>query len=634
MNRLPEKLFGRPLRTDEEHLEEIGPLSGVPVLGLDALASASYGPEAALTAMLALGSIAATQIIPITATILALLVFLFISYHQTIAAYPSGGGSFTVANENLGPAMGQLAASALCVDYILNAAVAISAGVGAMVSVVPPLLPYTLPLCLGVLALLTIANLRGVRSAGVLFMIPTYGFIACLATTILVGLARLLGSHPVDQAQTASAAKAGTTAAVSSWLWLRAFASGCTAMTGVEAVSNAVPLFRQPRVRLAQRTLLLIVLALGFLLMGVALLTQGFHIVATKPGAPGYQSVLSQIISAVAGRGVFYFLSMSAVLAVLGLSANTSFADFPRVCRVLATEGYLPPEFARRGSRLVYTAGILTLALITGVLLVIFGGVTDHLIPLFAVGAFLAFTMSQFGMVVHWRRSNDPGRMRKMLINGAGAMATSVVLVVIAVTKFREGAWLTVIVISGFVLLFRATRRYNQTMTELTSAEGELEVSDLTPPLVVIPLRRLDRVGRKALCFALTITREVHVVQVRADEMNTEELERKWQAVVQSPLEKINCARPKLHIVHSSYREFYGRFLTWLRKFSHQQSGRHIIVLIPELVHRRWYQFILNHRATRLKALLLLQGNSSISVMSTPWYASAKKQRGKEKSAA
>lgn len=633
MTRLREKLFGRPLRTDEEHVEQIGALSGVPVLGLDALASASYGPEAALTALIALGAASTAYILPITGTILALLFLLFISYHQTIAAYPNGGGSFTVAKENLGPVMGQVAASALCVDYMLNAAVAISAGVGAIVSVAPILLPYTLALCLGLLTLLTIANLRGVRSAGVLFMTPTYAFIFCLAATIVVGLARLLSGDAPVEAQPARAVQGGAAAAATTWLWLHAFSSGCTAMTGVEAVSNGVPLFREPRVRLAQRTLLLIVSALGALLGGVALLVRGFQIVATEPGAPGYESVLSQVISAVAGRGVFYFVSMSAVLAVLALSANTSFAGFPRVCRVLAEDGYLPPEFARRGDRLVYTAGILTLSLMTGALLVAFGGVTDHLIPLFAVGAFVAFTMSQLGMVAHWWRSKESGRTRRLLINAAGATGTALALVVIVTTKFREGAWVTVLVIIGFVVLFRATRRYNENLTALTSAEGELDVSNLTSPIVVIPMRRLDQVGRKALRFALTITSEVHVVQVRAEEMDTEELERNWGFIVQRPLERIGYSPPKLHILHSSYREFYGRFLTWLQKFSGQQAGRHIIVLIPELVHRRWYQFIINHRATRLKAMLLIEGTRSISVMSTPWYTSPRQNRERHRAA-
>ena len=282
----------------------------------------------------------------------------------------------------------------------------------------------------------------------------------------------------------------------------------------------------------------------------------------------------------------------------------------------------------------MYTAGILTLSGITAILLIAFGGVTDRLIPLFAVGAFLAFTMSQFGMVAHWRRSTEAGRTRRLVTNAVGGSATTFALIVIVVTKFREGAWLTVVVIVGFLVLFRATRRYNDNLKELTAAGGELDVSGLTPPIVVIPLRRLDQVGRKALRFALTVTSDVHVVQVRAEEMDTEELEQHWGTVVQQPLERVHRPIPRLHILHSSYREFYSRFLNWLREFSRRHENRHIIVLIPELVQRRWYQFLINHRVTRLKAMLLLEGNGSISVMSTPWYpASIKRPAAKDKAA-
>lgn len=615
-------LFGRPLRSDAEAEEQIGTLQGIPVLGLDALASASYGPEAALTILIVAGGAAPAHIVPVIAAVVGLLLLVYLSYRQTIEAYPNGGGSFTVAKENLGPTAGLLAAAALATDYILNAAVAISAGVGAIVSAVPMLLPYTLALGLAILTLLTIINLRGIRYAGLVFMAPTYAFAATLAVVIVYGVTKTLasGGSPVP-----APVHEAATSAVGLWLLVRAFSSGCTAMTGIEAVSNAVPLFREPAVRLARRTLTLIVILLTFLLAGLAVLVRAYGITATEPGQPGYQSVVSQAVAAVMGRGTFYYVTMTAVLMVLALSANTSFADFPRVCRVLAADAYLPPELARRGSRLVFTNGILVLALLAGLLLVFFGGVTDHLIPLFAIGALLAFTMSQFGMVARWRRSDEPGRDAKMTINAIGAFATATALVIVMVSKFTHGAWITTIVIPAFVLFFRRMKQYNERLAAATKSEGPLDVENLAPPIVVIPLRRLDQVGQKALRFALTMSPEVYVVQVQAEELDTEDLEARWRERVEEPVRHhLSTAPPHLVVIRSPYRRFFERFLAWLRQLTASRPDRHVIVLIPELVQRRWYQFVVSHRAMRLKARLLLEGGPQVSVMSTPWYPDMK----------
>src|SRR5713101_7122627 len=440
--RLVELLLGRPLRSDEEAVERIGVLTAIPVLGLDALASASYGPEAALTVLLPLGATATIWVRPITLAIVAVLTVVALSYAQTIPAYPNGGGSFTVAKENLGRTPGLLAAAALCTDYVLNVAVAISAGIGAICSAEPRLLPYTLPLCLGVLALLTIVNLRGVRESGLAFLLPTYLFVASLLFTFGLGAWKVVLAHGHPTPVVPPPRLPQAAAAASLWLLLRAFASGCTALTGVEAVSNAVPIFREPKVHRARRTLAAITAILMVLLLGISLLSQAYGIGATEPGKPGYQSVISQIVGAVTGRGWFYFVTMGAVFSVLTLSANTSFADFPRVWRLLALDEYLPPGFAHRGRRLVYSRGILSLAGIAAALLIAFGGITDRLIPLFAVGAFLAFTMSQLGMVMHWRRTGGPGARRSLVMNAAGALATSLTLVIIVASKFTEGAWL------------------------------------------------------------------------------------------------------------------------------------------------------------------------------------------------
>jgi amino acid transporter len=615
-------LFGKPLRSDAEAEEQIGPLQGIPVLGLDALASASYGPEAALTILLVSGAAASQQIVPVSVAIIGLLLIVYFSYRQTIAAYPNGGGSFTVAKENLGADAGLVAAAALAVDYILNAAVAISAGVGAIVSAIPTLLPYTLPLCLAVLVLLTLINLRGIRSAGLVFMAPTYLFVVSLGIVIGYGVLRTITSGGAPAAVTPPPPPHEVaTGAAGLWLLLRAFASGCTAMTGVEAVSNGVPLFRRPTEPLARRTLTAIVVILVLLLGGLATLVRAYAITATVPGEAGYQSVVSQVVSAVVGRGAFYYVTMTAVLMVLALSANTSFADFPRVCRVLAADRYLPPEFARRGSRLVFSNGILVLAVLAGLLLIVFGGITDHLIPLFAVGALLAFTMSQLGMVAHWRRSEEPGRRAKMIVNALGALSTTAALAVVVVSKFSHGAWITALVIPGFVLFFRRLKRYNETLAAAVHADGPLDVANLAPPIVVIPLRRLDQVARKALRFALTISPDVYVVQVMAEELDTDDLKARWREQVEDPVRRgLRETPPQLVLIRSPYRQFFERFLVWLRDLTGTRPDRQIVVLIPELVQRRWYQFVVSHRALRLKALLLLKGGPHVSVMSTPWY--------------
>ena len=608
--------------SDAEAEEQIGPAQGIPVLGLDALASASYGPEAALTILIVAGTAASFYIVHVSVALIALLLIVYFSYRQTIGAYPNGGGSFTVAKENLGPHAGLIAAAALAVDYILNAAVAISAGVGAIVSAIPALLPYTLLICLVVLVSLTIVNVRGIRSAGLVFMAPTYAFVVLLAVVLAVGLARTIASGgtptPVGPLPEPPA---GTASTVGLWLLMRSFASGCTAMTGVEAVSNAVPLFHKPTVKLAERTLTSIVFILVMLIGGLAVLVRAYGISATLPGETGYQSVISQVVVAVMGRGPFYYATMTAVLMVLAMSANTSFADFPRVCRVLAADHYLPPELARRGSRLVFTNGIIVLATLAGLLLIAFGGVTDHLIPLFAIGALLAFTMSQLGMVAHWRNSNERGRRPKLAINAIGAMATAIALGIVLVSKFSNGAWITALVIPAFVLVFRRMKRYNERLARVTRSEAPLDLSNLTEPVVVVPLRRLDQVAQKALRFAITISRDVYVVQVMAEELDTEDLRERWRERVEEPVRRSgHFTPPQLVVVRSAYRKFFERFLQWLHQLNEAQPDRQVIVLIPELVQRRWYQFIVNHPAWRLKAQLLLRGGPHISVMSTPWY--------------
>ncbi|WP_437684195.1 APC family permease [Sorangium sp. So ce131] len=616
-------LFGRRLASDEEEKEQIGPFSGVPVLGLDALASASYGPEAALTVLIPLGALGLRYIVPLSALVIALLTIVYVSYRQTIVAYPNGGGSYIVAKENLGTTAGLIAAAALLIDYVLNVAVAVSAGVGALVSAVPSLLPHTLGLCLAVLILLTAANLRGLRTAGLVFMAPTYAFLGCLFAVIAIGIGKTLlqGGHPTPVVAPPSGHAEASLGTASLWLLCHAFASGCTAMTGVEAVSNGVPAFRKPSSLQARRTLSYIVGSLGVLLAGIALLTRSYGITATEPGQTGYESILSQVVSAVVGRGPFYYATLSAVVAVLLLSANTSFADFPRLCQLLAIDRFLPEPFIHRGRRLAFSYGIGVLAGLSAILLVAFQGITDSLIPLFAVGAFLAFTMSQSGMVAHWRRVGGKRSGLHLAINATGATATAATLVVIIVSKFTEGAWISSLLVLTAFLTFRGVRRHYDRLDAEVRTHEPLDLSPPPPPLVVVPVRRWDLVTQNGLRFALQLSPDVYALQVLLDDPRVEDLSREWPALVEEPAKQKGLTPPRLVVVRSRYRRLFRPLLRFVATVARAHPDRKVAVVVPEVVESRWYHYLLhNHTATILKWLLLFRGGKGVVIVNTPFY--------------
>ena len=522
-------LLGKPIATSDERGEQVGVSAGIPIFGLDALSSAAYGPEAALTLLIPLGLAGVAYIVPISASIIVLLAIAYFSYRQTIAAYPGGGGSYTVASENLGTFPGLVAAAALMLDYILTAAVGISAGVGALVSAVPTLQPLTLSLCLGILVLITLANLRGVREAGIVFIIPTYLFVGTLLVAIAIGLTKTVvaGGHPVAVVASPAALPAPT-AVASLWLLMQVFSNGCTAMTGVEAVSNGVRAFREPTVKTAQRALTVIIGLLIVLLAGIAYLVRAYGIAATDPGQLGYQSMLSMLVAAVAGRGWFYYLTIGSVLAILSLSTNTAFADFPRLCRAVAQNSFLPHAFGLRGRRLVYTEGILVLAALTAGLLVFFGGVTDRLIPLYAIGAFLAFTLSRAGMVAHWKRVSGRGAAQSMFINGLGSVATGITLLVVLVAKFTQGAWVSALLIVVMLWVMLWVRRHYARVAEEIHSRVPLEVTQPRVPIVIVPIQRWDRIARNALEFALTLSTEITAVHITTEDEDSD-LRADWQ---------------------------------------------------------------------------------------------------------
>jgi amino acid transporter len=619
-------LFGKPLATSDEHNEHIGVAAGVPIFGLDGLTSAAYGPEAAMTLLIPLGVWGVSHfLLPIFTAILCLLVILYFSYRQTIEAYPNGGGSYTVASENLGPNAGLLAAAALMIDYILTAAVGVSAGVTALVSAFPKLHPHQLLMCLFILAVIAIVNMRGVRETGFVFMLPTLLFVGTLLLTIGVGVYHTLvsGGHPtavLAPPPPVSSAMQHLTPWLLVWLLMKAFSSGCAAMTGVEAVSNGTTAFKEPRSKNANRTLTVIIGILIILLFGLSYVARAYGVTAMDPDAHSYQSVLSIAVAAVFGRGWFYFLTMGSVLAALSFSANTAFADFPRMARAIALQDYLPHVFILRGRRLLFSHGIYALTGFTAIILIIFNGVTDRLIPLYAIGAFLAFTLSQAGMVMHWVKTKDvPHRRIKMFLNGLGAVATGITLVVVLASKFLAGAWVTAILVPLMIAIMMGVKRHYTRVRAEMCDPTPLRLTGMEPPIVVIPMAGWDKITEKAMRFGMLMSPIVKVVHVDSDDADA--LGRVWEEMVLKPVRAHKQAEPELITVKSDYRTILSPLMDYILKLEDENPGRKIAVLLPELVVKHWWENVLhNQRVQLLKLLLLLKGNQRIVVVNIPWY--------------
>ncbi len=625
-------LFGKPLASNEAHAEHIGVAAGIPIFGLDGLTSAAYGPEAAMTLLIPLGLWGVQHyLLPIFGFILTLLVILYFSYRQTIEAYPNGGGSFTVASENLGDGAGLLAAAALMIDYILTAAVGISAGVTALVSAFqdtrfgPGLHHYQMLMCLVILIAIAIVNMRGVKETGAVFMMPTFLFVGTLLLTIGIGVFHTVVTHGHPVALSAPppvdlAAIKKFTPLLMIILLLKAFSSGCAAMTGVEAVSNGVTAFKEPRSKNANHTLTVIIGILIILLFGLSYVARAYGVTAMDPDASNYQSVLSIEVAAVFGRGWFYFMTMGGVLAALSFSANTAFADFPRMARAIAIKDYLPHVFILKGRRLLFSHGIYALTGFTALILIIFDGVTDRLIPLYAIGAFLAFTLSQAGMVRHWHKTLDAShRHIKMFINGLGAVATGITLCVVLFSKFLAGAWVTALLVPFMIWMMMAVKKHYTRVKGETEDPTPLRLTGLEAPIVVIPMARWDKITEKAMRFGMLMSPVVKVVHVDSDDSDA--LGAVWEEMVMKPIREHNHAEPELVTVKSNYRTILSPLMDYVLKLEDENPGRKIAVLLPELVVRHWWENLLhNQRVQLLKLLLLLKGNQRIVVVNIPWY--------------
>ncbi|MDR2987875.1 MAG: APC family permease [Nocardiopsaceae bacterium] len=565
---------------DPEDRHRLTTLSGLAALSLDALSSVAYGPEAIVLVLVAAGTAGLGATLPVTLAIVVLLTVLVISYRQVIAAFPSGGGAYAVARTHLGKPASLVAAAALIIDYILNAAVGVTAGVAALTSAFPSLFSATVPICLGVLALITAVNLWGVGESARLFITPTIAFIVAIAAVIIGGLVR---AHP---AVALPSHLPSTAEAVGVLLLLRAFASGCSALTGVEAIANAVPSFRRPRARHAQNTEMLLGITLGLMLIGLAILIRKFHVTPVPT-----QTVLSQVAAASLGKGViFYFVQMITVV-LLSLAANTSFGGLPVLASLLARDNYLPHLFYLRADRQVHRYGVSVLAVAAALLILAADGNTQRLVPLFAIGVFVGFTLSQAGMVRHWRAERGPGWEGRATINGVGAVMTLAALAVELISKFTEGAWLIVLLIPLLVLMFT---RVHHTYDRIGAV---LQLGTLPPPpveqqaLVVVPVGGISRLTQEGISAALSLGDEVVAVTVSffdLDDIVAETaLQRQW---------KEWDPGVKLITLHSKHRDLGPPIVDFLRELESQDKFHRIVVLIPEVQPARPWQRILHNQ--------------------------------------
>lgn len=598
-------LVGRPLPSSRAGAGEIGSIQGLPALSLDALTSVAYGPEAIVVVLAAGGSAALRLTLPVELVIVALLGLLVASYRQVIAGYPRGGGAYAVSRANLGALASEVAAAALIVDYTLTVAVSIAAGVAALTSAFPALVPVTVPLDLGALVVVTVLNLRGLGEAARAFMLPTIAFIVGLLLVIVIGLVHPLHPHLLQPGRPLTPTRSLEPVGV--LLLLKAFSSGCSALTGVEAIANGVPLFREPRVRRAKQTELLLGVLLGVMLVGLALLVLRFHI-----GPRSHQTVLSQIMGASIGRGWAYYLVSFAVTVTLGLAANTSFGGLPVLASLLARDNYLPHSFAIRGERLVYNRGILVLAILAAALLVAVGGDTNALIPMFAIGVFTGFTLAQAGMAVHWHRQRPPRWAARAALNATGALMTAAATTVFVLTKFSSGAWVVVVAVPVLILLFRRIRRYYRRVGELLALGERPPVPVRRPTLVVVPVTGVSRLTAAALSEAESIGDGVVAVtvQFRDEPERAGHIRAEWESW--SP-------GVRLLILRSEYHSVVRPVLRFLDLVAAEgTSGHRVVVLIPVVLTSRWRHRLLHNQLDLALASAIRRHRKDVMVARFP----------------
>jgi amino acid transporter len=590
LNRLRWLLLGSPLPTQQEHLERLDNPRALGILSPGSLSSIAYANQEIFLGLIVAGSAALALSLPISLAIVGVLFILSLSYYQIIQGYPAGGGSYVVARENLGSAFGLVAGAALLLDYLLTAAVSLSAAVAAIASAFPVLWEYRVPLALFLLLLITLVNLRGVQETGNLISIPVYSFLISYLLLLVFGITQIIRGEVVA----VEPAYIPATVPLSFFLILHTFSTGCTALTGIEAVSNGVPSFRPPEAKNAGKTLIVMTVIMAGLFLGSIGLTQYLGVI---PGSQ--ETILSALAHQVFSNEVLYLIIQFTTMGILVVAANTSFAGFPRVSSFLARDGYLPRQFSALGDRLVFSNGIVILALTCGLFIVVFNADTHRLVPLFAVGAFLAFFLSQAGMVFHWSKSRENGWRIKAILNGLGAILIGITLIIVGFTKFIDGAWITFLLILILVYVFsRIKRHYDEVAHELTLSRFPPSLKPYSTLRIVIPVGTVHRGVIEATRYAKTLSSQLIAVNVEIEPGNGEPLKKKWgEWFPDIPLE----------IVPSPYRSFIHPFLDHLDAIdTRYHDGQLSAVIIPEFIPAKWWQgFLHNQTAWSLKLALL-----------------------------
>ena len=591
-------VVGKPIPSHLAHHERLSRVTGLAVLSSDPLSSVAYATEEILRVLVLVGAGALGLAAPIAFVIASILAIVVFSYRQTLHAYPSGGGAYIVARENLGELPALVAAASLLIDYILTVAVSIAAGVAAITSAFPAWHVNRIEMTLGFVVLLMLGNLRGIRESGQIFSVPTYFFIVCTLALIAMGIGRVLTGTvqplpPVDPVPSSGEP-------LTLFLLLTAFSNGCTAMTGVEAVSNGVPAFKPPESKNAAATMLTMAVLAITMFLGITLLSQVYQILPSER-----ETVVSQLARAVfGGRGIAYYAVQAATMLILVLAANTAYADFPRLTSILARDRFVPRQFMNQGDRLAFSNGIVGLSVFAGILLIIFGGDTHALIPLYMIGVFVSFTLSQAGMVVHWRKEGGPGWRTSAAVNGVGALVTGIVLVVVAMTKAHEGAWIIMLLIPLNVLLFNVTRRHYDAVAAQLSMRG-WSAQRRRKNTVLVPISGVIRPVAEALEYAKTLSDDVRAVYVAIDPAATEQLRGMWERYESGV---------SLVLLGSPYRSLMEPLLEYIEQIAKDRPEDYVTIVLPEFVPARWWHHLFhNQRALLIKGALLFKPNTVVT---------------------
>jgi len=598
LSQLKRFVVGKPIPSHLAHHERLSRFTGLAVLSSDALSSVAYATEEILRVLVLVGPLTLTLANPIAFVIAAILAIVVFSYRQTIHAYPQGGGAYIVAKDNLGDMPALIAAAALLIDYVLTVAVSIAAGVAAITSAFPEWHIRPVEATLAFVVVLMMGNLRGIKESGRIFALPTYFFVVSILMLILVGTWRVLTGHvtPVSVADPVIS----TGQPLTLFLLLTAFSNGCTAMTGVEAVSNGVPAFRPPEAKNAAATMMMMLVLSIMMFVGITVLAQAFHILPSEQ-----ETVVSELARGVFGaRTVMYYAVQAGTMAILVLAANTAYADFPRLASILARDRYLPRQLMNQGDRLAFSNGIVGLSIFAALLLIAFGGDTHALIPLYMIGVFVSFTLSQAGMVVHWRRLRGPGWRWSAVINGVGALVTGLVLIVVATTKVREGAWIILLLIPVHVIFFRATRRHYDEVQRQLSLD-DWNPNDPRKNIIIVPISGIHRAVVQALDYSKTLSSDVRAVYVGLSPEATEQLRGQWPRWGQGV---------QLVVLDSPYRSLMEPLLEYIDTLSRSDTGTFITVVLPEFVPARWWHHLFhNQSALLIKGALLFKPNTVVT---------------------